>query len=694
MKINRSNKSSQTGSVLLLTVVFTGIMGFVLASYLTLVGAQNRSVVRSQTWNATIPLIEAGIEEAMGHLNENGLTNLFTQGWRKEYGYALRRRRVGEGRYTVAITPTTRPLIECTGFLPATMAFSASDQVQFAQTGTTIIKKQLYVARTVRVEVGGGALFAKGMVAKDAIDMNGNNVATDSFDSVDSNFSTGGQYDGTKRKDNGDVATNSREAGIFNAGNANIMGKVGTGPGGSIQLNNGSIGSLAWVLAGNPGIQADYFSDDMNISFPEINAPFSGGFSPAAGMVNETNISYGLGEITVPNLPDPLPAGPITTNYSLMVSQNYPDFEPYGGVTTNELVINATVYPTNAIGTITTNVMTITTNSLPDALPPFVASIVTNTIWVTNSVLPDPLPAGTIYTNAVAATMRYPLNPMPAAPPTPPPHWTPPEPGTFVGDVTNRYVVFGRKADRGWWHDYAAIQSYAFLTKSYTIKFSESYTYKVYEYTYRSTPNYTYLGPTSTNLTVTTTAYDLVLDSRDYSTYALSGRVYVRGNARLLVTGSIGFTGKEGITIGPNGSLELYMSGASAAIGGNGIINKSGLAKNFLYYGLPGNTSITMQGNGQFIGAIYAPYANLKIGGGGNDIQDFVGATVTASVFMNGHFNFHYDEDLARRGPRVRYTIKSWNEVGSDDATILKNPEWALLDEGEVDDFINNQTTY
>lgn len=54
------------------------------------------------------------------------------------------------------------------------------------------------------------------------------------------------------------------------------------------------------------------------------------------------------------------------------------------------------------------------------------------------------------------------------------------------------------------------------------------------------------------------------------------------------------------------------------------------------------------------------------MGGGGGNTYDFVGASVSSTVLMNGHFNFHYDEALGRIGPRRGYIITGWNEVQSD----------------------------
>ena len=73
MKIRNTNPSC--GSVLMLTLVSTGILTLALGSYLYLVSGQFRATARSQQWNASIPIAEAGLEEAMAHLNRNFNTN-------------------------------------------------------------------------------------------------------------------------------------------------------------------------------------------------------------------------------------------------------------------------------------------------------------------------------------------------------------------------------------------------------------------------------------------------------------------------------------------------------------------------------------------------------------------------------------------------------------------------------------------
>lgn len=67
--INSIRKSN--GSVLLTTLALTGCIGIMLTGTLFLMSNQNYSIRRSQIWNLQIPAVEAGIEEAMCHLNKN-----------------------------------------------------------------------------------------------------------------------------------------------------------------------------------------------------------------------------------------------------------------------------------------------------------------------------------------------------------------------------------------------------------------------------------------------------------------------------------------------------------------------------------------------------------------------------------------------------------------------------------------------
>lgn len=406
------------GSVLTFTLLTTAIIGMVAASYLSLVSATNTSTVRSMAWNQTIPVLEAGIEEALAHINRN--SDLTADGW-STYG----------SLYTKKLAMDEHTSCETWIRLSASPAIAAYGSVRLP------LQTSSYVTRRVRVDLRKDALFAKGLVAKGQIDMNGNNVLVDSFDSSDPAYSNGGRYDSSKRKSNGDVATNSQLVNSLNVGNADIYGDVSTGPGGSVQV-------------GSQGFVTGTISDDMNVAFPDVSAPFTSASAPYSGTVNGTSYTY----------------------------------------------------------------------------------VISSGNWQINGNL------------------------------------------------------------------------------------------------------------------------------------SLSGnnKVLVTGTAVLYVTGNVSLSGNSYIEIANSGSLSLYVAGASAAIGGNGVINQNTSAEKFMYYGLPSNTSVSFSGNASFTGVIYAPSAALSLGGGGSNTYDFVGASISSTVTMNGHFNFHYDESLANIGPSRGYVVTSWTE--------------------------------
>lgn len=112
-----------------------------------------------------------------------------------------------------------------------------------------------------------------------------------------------------------------------------------------------------------------------------------------------------------------------------------------------------------------------------------------------------------------------------------------------------------------------------------------------------------------------------------------------------------------------SGTAYLYLNGpTSVSIAGNTAIDASNRPENLYYYGLPTLTAITYSGNSTFVGVIYSPEAALTLNGGGGNIG-LIGASITGSATMNGHYNFHYDESLATNGPSRGFVINSWQEL-------------------------------
>jgi hypothetical protein len=97
---------------------------------------------------------------------------------------------------------------------------------------------------------------------------------------------------------NGDVATNSGLVNSLNVGNADIKGRVATGPGGSVAIGpNGKVGDEAWHASStSSGIQDGWATDDMNVDFKNVEVPFTTGYTmPAGGTEDGVNYNYVLG---------------------------------------------------------------------------------------------------------------------------------------------------------------------------------------------------------------------------------------------------------------------------------------------------------------------------------------------------------------------------------------------------------------
>src|SRR5215210_1572441 len=103
LKISPATNRSTGGHVLAMVLVVVTICAIALSSYLQLVNAQNRAVARSQGWNATVPVMEAGVEEALAHLNKNVDTGLNVDGWVKIGNYYRMERSVGDSYYVVTV---------------------------------------------------------------------------------------------------------------------------------------------------------------------------------------------------------------------------------------------------------------------------------------------------------------------------------------------------------------------------------------------------------------------------------------------------------------------------------------------------------------------------------------------------------------------------------------------------------------
>jgi hypothetical protein len=424
MKISIQNQHRREGTVLMVTLFLAVLLGMFIFYYLSSVQDQRGLVARSQGWNGSLAMAEAGVEEALAQFNPGApppVIDRTANGWGPASAagiYGPVARSLTDGSYSVVYTSDTFPIIYSTGYV-------------------TIPTLSATLRRVIRVSTTNAPFFSVALGARNGIDLKGNNINTDSFNSSQANLSTGGRYDPSKTSTNGDLAS---IAGIVNVGNANVNGSVSLGVTATDSIqNNGSVSGGVF--------------QDFNVEFEDVILPQNSSSWPSAA--------------------------------------------------SSSLLVN-----------------------------------------------------GILYDYVFAASGNWSIN-------------------------------------------------------------------------------------------------------------NLSGSIYVASNAivNLKLTGNATASNIEiAGTNGASGKLTIYMDGPSFKLSGNETAD-AGNAMNFSYYGTTNNTSISFSGNASLTGTIYAPEADVSMGGGGNNTYDVVGSVIGNTVSLNGHFNFHFDENLLAAGPTY-YVANSWRELG------------------------------
>ena len=267
-EMNTQN-SRESGHTLFVVMILCGIITAALGTYLNLASQEQKTLHRSYCWNAALPMAEAGVEEALSHLNQNK-TNYAAEGWGTN---TLRHRGFGDDYYVVGVTgkPGSTVTITSTGF------------VHVAQGN--------YITRVVQVRgITARDFRFPGLVAN-AITFGGT-FRADSYDSSTNTDSTNGQYDPAKASAGALIATPGN---LFNLyGNTTIYGYITNGPDGTYACSgsaSASDGSLAKGVQMSP---LAHFTNGFVLNLPPVDVPFTDGDLPQPGVVGGTNYDYVL----------------------------------------------------------------------------------------------------------------------------------------------------------------------------------------------------------------------------------------------------------------------------------------------------------------------------------------------------------------------------------------------------------------
>jgi len=283
----------QAASALLTALIICSVFSLFVVYYLSLVEQQNLLNSRSQTWNMAIAITEAGVEEGLENLNDSG-ANLGLAPWSFIGGNTYyRSNTLPDGSsYTVYITNSSpNPVVVARAYVQANSFLSMAKNLSagfFAAAGVSTTPAT--VTRAVMVNCTRTSLFLAPLVAKKNINLNGNNIATDSYASCDPARSVNGQYNpNVYSGDNGDIASNLGLIDSISGGNANVYGHAHTGTNSAGQPTviigpNGAVGSHSWQTS-NKGLEPGWVLEDANFTFPDTTFPNTGGFNSATGGV-------------------------------------------------------------------------------------------------------------------------------------------------------------------------------------------------------------------------------------------------------------------------------------------------------------------------------------------------------------------------------------------------------------------------
>jgi Tfp pilus assembly protein PilX len=241
---------SQRGSLLIVALLLSVIIGIALVSYIRLARTALNVSNRSLYNNAAMNLAEQGLEEAMYSVNQSVADSSYdwvAASWTADGGANVRRKWTSvslsqntTGEYRVYVYNNT-------GVVAAPKIVTRAI-VTLGGTSAAPIEKW------IEVQLAKTSLFASGLVAKTSIVFNGNNATVDSWNSEKNDDGTPRgspvPFSNAVRRDNGTVGSISISSDAVLTKNADVWGYVsnnsglsGTDPGDFVSTNGSILGA-------------------------------------------------------------------------------------------------------------------------------------------------------------------------------------------------------------------------------------------------------------------------------------------------------------------------------------------------------------------------------------------------------------------------------------------------------------------
>ena len=362
-----------------------------------------------------------------------------------------------------------------------------------------------------------------------------------------------------------------------------------------------AVGPQGGTNVGPNGVITGGVTQDANFTFPDVGSPSTTGYCDASQA----------------------PASNLVTLVSSASSANYSSYSSIP----QPLTANQTLY---------TNTFWFTNSAHPSSY----VTITTNTVVTIASTNPS-----VTYTTNCGAQQKTKTQPA----------W-----GTYC--PSGPLYQTGNGSSSQWIWDSIGSTT-AHTNSTYTYSTNITYIYDQYTYTLVTGPTYQ------------TNHYDHVLGCVCPGYYlnsptGLSGSTLVNcANVNLVAPNGFSMSGQDQLIIAPadtsgnTPSLALYVTGGSLSLGGQGLVNYAGYAENFSAWCTTNVTSVSISGNGQFVGTVVAPDATITFNGGGNNITNVIGAVMGNYINVNGHMEFHFPLSLLHALGTGRYLVQTWKEI-------------------------------
>ncbi len=293
---SRHHAKPKRGSVLVAVMVVSAILSIAAGGYLTYLNHEYYLNYRSLHWTQALHLCESGIEDGIQEINFKYLKGAgfaSGDGWQPIGGAVAPLISFGGGDtgFSKTVTGFTDTSGAVVGDYTIQVINPSSENPVFVAKAT--VTNHPYgkpVSRMAKVIGYERALFSYAVFSDGQID----GVNADSYDSSNPLYSTDGQYDPDKKRDRGDVGTNSTVTDTIDVGIA-IYGTASVGPGGTV--SGGIVGPFGTP---NNTVATGYFRDDTRVDIPPPSLPSN--FSPSVSYGNLNSGTVSSGDYTATSL--------------------------------------------------------------------------------------------------------------------------------------------------------------------------------------------------------------------------------------------------------------------------------------------------------------------------------------------------------------------------------------------------------